>query len=163
ATSLETLDPDELAVNEPLALASRRPTNPVEPGLQSTGARSDDSSDLAVASAVFPAIDWPMLAVGTWLSGMLAAVGVWVTGYFLVVWRLPAGEPCESAWRAQWYELLAAHGVRQPIQLRVTRRLGPMLCRLPRGYALLVPATLWRDLDVDEREAILRHELAHYL
>jgi len=38
-----------------------------------------------------------------------------------------------------------------------------MLCRLPRGYELLVPGELWRELDADQRAAILRHELAHYL
>ena len=52
--------------------------------------------------------------------------------------------------------------VRRPIPLRVTDQLGPMLCRLPAGYRLIVPAWLWQRLDPSERQAILRHELAHF-
>ncbi len=46
--------------------------------------------------------------------------------------------------------------------MRVTDDLGPLLCRRPRGYELLVPAGLWRELSPSQRSAILRHELAHY-
>ena len=52
------------------------------------------------------------------------------------------------------------HGIQ--FALRVTEDLGPMLCRLPEGYELLVPAPLWRELNVRERDCILRHELAHF-
>ena len=62
----------------------------------------------------------------------------------------------------EWSSLLAERGVRHPIVLRVTDQTGPMLCRLPDGYAVIVPAWLWRRLNPSERQAILRHELAHY-
>ena len=72
----------------------------------------------------------------------------------------PADEP---AWAEEWSSLLAERGVRRPIPLRVTDQLGPMLCRLPAGYCLIVPEWLWRRLDPGERQVILRHELAHYI
>ena len=64
---------------------------------------------------------------------------------------------------AQWRGLLAAADVRRPIRLRVTADVGPLLCRRLGGYELMIPAELWRDLNVAQREAILRHELADYL
>ena len=45
--------------------------------------------------------------------------------------------------------------------MRVTVRIGPVLCRLPWGYQLLVPGPLWERLDPAGRLSILRHELAH--
>ena len=44
----------------------------------------------------------------------------------------------------------------------MTDQTGPMLCRIPDGYAVIVPEWLWRALDPSERQSILRHELAHY-
>ena len=45
--------------------------------------------------------------------------------------------------------------------LVVAEHAGPVLCRLPRGYRLIVPADAWRTLEQSQRLLILRHELAH--
>ena len=74
-----------------------------------------------------------------------------------------APRAAEAEWTDQWNQLLAQRGVRRAIPLRVTVDLGPVLCRLPRGYELLLPEVFWRELDAAGRAAILRHELAHYL
>ena len=37
-----------------------------------------------------------------------------------------------------------------------------MLCLLPRGYEIWVPAEFWRACSPTEQEAILQHELSHY-
>ena len=42
-------------------------------------------------------------------------------------------------------------------------RLGPMLCRLPGGYRIVVPRRLWGQLTAAQRGAVMQHELAHYL
>jgi beta-lactamase regulating signal transducer with metallopeptidase domain len=97
-----------------------------------------------------------------WLAGIVGCVALWLFGYVRFLQRLPVGQPADAAWLDQWRELLTQHGVRRPIPLRVTGDLGPLLCRRLRGYELLVPAGLWRDLSQSQRAAILRHELAHY-
>lgn len=108
------------------------------------------------------AIDWPRLGIATWCLGIVAIVFVWTLGYLRFARRasrfpLPAGELAR-----EWRDLLAARKIEQEIPLRLTGKLGPMLCRLPRGYVLLVPEALWKSLGQGDRLAILRHELAHY-
>ncbi|HEX4144666.1 MAG TPA: M56 family metallopeptidase [Pirellulales bacterium] len=106
---------------------------------------------------------WPAVAVVFWGLGIVGWIGTWLTGYVRFLRRLPTEQPAEPDWDAQWRSLLVAAGVPRLIRLRVTADAGPLLCRRPSGYELMVPAGLWRDLEVDQRAAILRHELAHYL
>ncbi|HEV3138622.1 MAG TPA: M56 family metallopeptidase, partial [Pirellulales bacterium] len=106
--------------------------------------------------------DWPLAAVLIWALGVVGLAAAWLVGYLRFVRSLPSGLPAEQAWLDQWNQLLAATGGRRTIPVRVTADLGPMLCRLPRGYELLVPADLWRELEIGQRGAILRHELAHF-
>ena len=49
----------------------------------------------------------------------------------------------------------------QGVPLWVTANVGPLLCLVPRGYRLVVPAGLWQRLAPAGRLSILRHELAH--
>jgi beta-lactamase regulating signal transducer with metallopeptidase domain len=109
------------------------------------------------------AISWPLVAVGCWAIGIGGLVTGWLVGYVRFVRSLPTEQGALADWLEQWREIMAAAGVRRPIRLRVVPDLGPMLCRLPRGYELIVPEDLWRELDPGQRAAILRHELAHYL
>ena len=102
-------------------------------------------------------------ALGAWALGIgCALLTVWIFGYarfcdrFGRATRLtktirPSGGSC---WQRR------ASGSR--FRFASTDELGPILCRLPRGYVLVVPERLWRSLDSCERRAILRHELAHY-
>lgn len=106
---------------------------------------------------------WPQLAILTWIVGMLALVGASLAGYLWFVLRLPRGLGAEDTWKEEWRALQSEQRVKRPIPLRVTQQLGPLLCRLPRGYELLVPEALWHELGPIERRAILRHELAHWV
>ncbi len=94
---------------------------------------------------------------------MAGLLGASLIGYVRFILGLRTRPPDEAAWAEEWSSLLAERGIRRPIPLRVTDELGPVLCRLPAGYQLIVPAWLWRKLDPSERQAILRHELAHYI
>ena len=105
---------------------------------------------------------WPVTILGVWLSGMFALVMVWITRYFGSLRQLRAAGPAEEAWVRQWDDLCAASGVTAAIPFRATESLGPLLCRAPRGYLLVVPAVLWRQLTPTERLSILQHELAHW-
>ena len=85
----------------------------------------------------------------------------WLAGYVRFASRLPVARAAEEDWIEQWQTLLVDFGIRRAVPLRVTGETGPMLCRLPRGYELLIPGPLWHELSPSERGAILRHELAH--
>lgn len=111
----------------------------------------------------FASLPWSLLVVTAWLAGIGALVAVWLFGYLRFVRAIPIGKPCPEAWQQQWRELLDQQGVRRPIAMRVTVDTGPLLCRLPRGYELLIPCELWTSLDPAERQSVLQHELAHYL
>jgi beta-lactamase regulating signal transducer with metallopeptidase domain len=107
-------------------------------------------------------IDWPLVLLGAWALGGAALVAAWGVGYVLFVRSLAARVPVGEVHQAEWHELLAAAGMRREIPLCTTKAFGPLLCRLPRGFEIIVPESLWRELNARERTAILRHELAHY-
>ena len=102
-------------------------------------------------------------ALSAWAMGIAGLVVAWLVGYARFVRRLPVGQAADDVWLEEWRALFSAAGVRCAIPLRVTADTGPMLCRLPRGFELLVPEPLSRELNERERACILRHELAHYL
>jgi BlaR1 peptidase M56 len=52
-------------------------------------------------------------------------------------------------------------GLRQLVPLAVAEEAGPLLCRLPGGYRLIVPRAHWQLLEPSQRLLVLRHELAH--
>lgn len=102
-------------------------------------------------------------AVCAWLGGVLviSAATLWRYREFVRTLRsLPAAH---DDWLVEWKDLLRQYHVGREIRFLVTRHEGPMLCRLPAGPAVLVPADLWQELSPPARRLILRHELAHYL
>ena len=74
-----------------------------------------------------------------WVAGIVACVAVWAFGYVRFLRSMPKGLRANSAWLEQWQGLLSQHRVLKAIPLRVTRNVGPMLCRRVGGYELLVP------------------------
>jgi beta-lactamase regulating signal transducer with metallopeptidase domain len=106
--------------------------------------------------------DWPLAALTAWALGIVALLAAWLVGYARFLRSLESRVAADEVYQAQWRELLTAAGVRKQIPLCLADELGPLLCRLPRGYLLVVPERLWRSLDASQRRAILRHELAHY-
>ncbi|HUY91673.1 MAG TPA: M56 family metallopeptidase [Pirellulales bacterium] len=114
------------------------------------------------AAASSPRWNWRHGLVVVWVTGALMAVAREAIRYLRFVRAAPLGEPADAEDDAAWRQLLALRGVRYPIPLRMTARLGPVLCRLPGGYRLLAPREAWRALSSEARLALLRHELAHY-
>ncbi|HEV3024045.1 MAG TPA: M56 family metallopeptidase, partial [Pirellulales bacterium] len=106
--------------------------------------------------------NWQVFVLAGWMTGMVAAVGYWITVYVRFVRGLPLGDPADAVAEAAWQRLLVERNVRCLIPLRLANGLGPVLCRLPAGYRLLLPRTEWQNLCIDARMTILRHELAHY-
>jgi beta-lactamase regulating signal transducer with metallopeptidase domain len=105
---------------------------------------------------------WKRLLVLGWAIGMASIVAWWLLAYLRFAIQLPRSLPCRPEWQAEWEKIQREQGSTPVIVLRVTTSLGPLLCRLPRGAELLVPAGLWQALSREERAAILRHELAHH-
>ena len=76
---------------------------------------------------------WPAILAAVWLGGMGLMVAGWVGCYLVFLGFLPRGQRAEADWIDQWEELLRSRGVRRAIPMRVTARIGPVLCRLPWG------------------------------
>ncbi|MBX9790743.1 MAG: HEAT repeat domain-containing protein [Pirellulales bacterium] len=114
-----------------------------------------------------PWSSWLVWLTGIWAVGMLAAAANWLVAYVRFISLVRRACRYEvvapSPWQAQWRRLVDEHHVRHEIPLVATTDVGPSLCRLPRGYVLLVPREVWSTMSSAMRQAILRHELAHLL
>lgn len=106
--------------------------------------------------------NWRVLLAVGWLGGCGVLLLRSIAGYGRFLRNLPLGKASPSEDEAVWRQLLAERKIRSTIPLRITEDLGPMLCRVPGGYRVFVPDSLWRELSAEARLAVLRHELAHY-
>jgi hypothetical protein len=77
------------------------------------------------------------------------------------VHRFPVSREVPPDWADEWTALQLEAGLPGTVPLVVAEHAGPVLCRLPRSYRLIVPAVAWRTLEQSQRLLILRHELAH--
>lgn len=105
---------------------------------------------------------WPIAVAASWLAGLLGCAAYLVWCYGRLIRLLPQSGTCEPGWQHEWQEVLDRAGVSASIPLWTSEEFGPALCRLPRGYLLVVPTNLWHGLAREQRLAILMHELAHY-
>ncbi|MBA4106755.1 MAG: hypothetical protein C0485_13445 [Pirellula sp.] len=106
----------------------------------------------------------PIIAIASWLLGAITLAAIAVYRYWQVLRTLPLGSPPDDpAWQAEWHAARTAAQLRrrQPVDLRITTSLGPLLHWAPWAYLILVPRPLWTALAAPQRQAILRHELAH--
>ena len=165
-TATVELAPNELTPGE-LLVDREPPVEAIELAPPSDNVPAILPAAIANAPVVQPpvatnGIDWPLVLLGAWALGGAALVVAWGVGYMMFVRSLAGRVPVDEVHQAEWHELLAAAGVRPEIPLSMTESFGPLLCRLPRGFEIIVPESLWRELTPRERTAILRHELAHY-
>lgn len=162
-TAVVELASSELLVDRELPSADIAPVlTPPSDEVLSTAPAAIANAPVAQPPVATKKIDWPLVLLGAWALGGAALVVVWGVGYVIFVRSLSARVPVDEVHQAEWHELLAAAGVRREIPLSMTEAFGPLLCRLPRGFEIIVPESLWRELTARERTAILRHELAHY-
>lgn len=106
-----------------------------------------------------PRLQWSAL----WSAGIAALLLHGTINYVLMLRRLRRSQPPPLAWQREWEQVCREARVSNPIPLRITADLGPMLGLLPRGFAVLLPQTYWQNLGPAARQAVLRHELAHYV
>jgi beta-lactamase regulating signal transducer with metallopeptidase domain len=103
------------------------------------------------------------IVLGGWMVGMVVLAVRWAHSYLAFASGLPPPLPPVVGWAAELQDICDELSIRHPITLHLTQRLGPALCLVPCGYRLLVPQAVWQRLSTQQRRAILRHELAHYV
>jgi beta-lactamase regulating signal transducer with metallopeptidase domain len=157
------------------AAAAADPTPPTTQATRSAAVPRKERANLARPIAPTPSLpkppakeqrpefsgSWRLLLAGTWLAGIVALAGAGIVSYLRFLFCLSVAAPVEDDWAREWADLLAQYRIRQAIPLQVTKNLGPLLCRVPRGHLLVVPEALWQRLAPAGRLSILRHELAH--
>jgi len=106
--------------------------------------------------------NWPILLLACWVGGIVVTLACWTVAYVRFVYAFPSEECEEQEWTREWQILLTDSGITDTIPMHVSSHVGPVLCRLPSGYRIVVPFGLWRRLTKTQRQCIMRHELAHY-
>ena len=116
----------------------------------------------APSDLISGASPWMTWLTRCWLSGLLCCVAVSGLRYLWLLRLMQDSDRAPESWQRTWRRLLRQHDIEHDIPLRVHDRAGPLLCRVPGGYRVLVPVELWESLSPAEHIAVLRHELAHY-
>lgn len=106
-------------------------------------------------------IPWLKVLTYLWLSGLIVVLIRLYVSYRLLAAELRKTTAARPKWSRELQQLLVELNIRQNIQLRVHREIGPFLCWTPRGYRIVVPVGLWNQLSETERLAVLHHELCH--
>ncbi|MEM7475852.1 MAG: M56 family metallopeptidase [Planctomycetota bacterium] len=104
-----------------------------------------------------------LLAV-VWLAGVLAWTSFLVLSQWVVFRMRRSAASAREDWQKQLDSVAAEVGI-QPVQLLVHPSCGPLLTRglnpFQPNFYIVVPRGTWSSLSSIERDAILRHELAH--
>ncbi len=128
----------------------------------SFGKSTDQSPATAPSDSTISAMMCTAL-LGGWLMGMVVVAGRAAGLYLAFVRGLPRSLPALARWSAELQEVCDELLIPRRIRLHVTVGSGPALGLLPSGYRLLVPQSMWAHLTSQQRRAILRHELTHYI
>jgi polysaccharide export outer membrane protein len=145
------------------------------PAVERAVAAVDADSTRIVELNELPSVDVapsPVLAAEH-LSFAQAMIVIWFAGGAVAavsyVWRYLRfarqlrNDGCNVAgpWQLEWERQWRAAGLRPSVELRITQDYGPLVCIAPWHFLVLVPRGLWESLARRERNAILRHEIAH--
>ena len=105
----------------------------------------------------------PSAIVATaWLAGVVLILTYWTCIYIAFVCKC-SSMPCDRlSWCREWESIQQAAQIKNRIPMYISVHVGPLLCRYPTGYRLVVPYSLWASLSETQRACIMRHELAHY-
>ncbi len=92
-----------------------------------------------------------------WFGGIVFFVAQWLFGYVRLFVLVRKWEPAPDEWSTAWNELTG----KRSISLYVSNNVGPSLIRLPFRYLLVVPRSAWERLTPEQRNRVMKHELAH--
>jgi beta-lactamase regulating signal transducer with metallopeptidase domain len=119
------------------------------------------SSVFALITA-WPMPPWSVLVLGAWAAGSLFWIGLagWRIARFGWLVRQAHPAPLEVLDRVD--ELCGRLGIATAPRVGLVRGcVSPLLWALSGAPRLLLPVALWDQLDDDQRDALLVHELAH--
>jgi beta-lactamase regulating signal transducer with metallopeptidase domain len=135
------------------------------PKLPPVAPERDPAATVAVIADTLPIDEprspWSLALLGLWATGIALIAGRSAWAYVRFVRRFPVPSEAPPDWADEWTSLQLEAGLPGIASLVVAEQAGPVLCRLPRGYCLIVPGEAWRTLEPSQRWLILRHELAH--
>jgi len=106
--------------------------------------------------------NWAVLLLAVWAGGALCLLGRWVMRYIEFIRNSTCAKCDTESWCKEWEEIIKDCNVKKALPLYTSRSVGPVLCRWPGEYRIIVPHSLWRKLTPCQRKSILRHELAHF-
>jgi WD40 repeat protein/beta-lactamase regulating signal transducer with metallopeptidase domain len=145
----------------------RRDTNAAEtpPAEGETAALSTATSPSLAAGSMSAAapIPWNRVLLAIWLGGVLLVPFVCAYRYVAFLKLLRSTREPGADWSVELDQVRAKLGVTGRIALRIGEDLGPCLVRRLRGSCIVVPQSLWTALGPHQRQAVLRHELAHHV
>jgi beta-lactamase regulating signal transducer with metallopeptidase domain len=140
-------------------------TSPREAGLPevhsrplSAGVTSPAADRLLSAASNVRWTEW--LAV-VWACGTLGLVGFGLANYVILNISLLKARPARRSWAKELQELSLELNLDRCVALDVHPIVGPLICWTPAGHKIVVPVGLWSELSLDERIAVLHHELSH--
>ena len=160
--------PARAAAADPLPSSSFEPGPPAAAPIPAAGAApriAEESTDAAPAPAssalALPPFDLPALLLAVWAAGALAALA-WLAAGVLGARSLVLGaaEVRDPAWIAALADAARAAGVRRPVRLVASGRVGVPLTWGTLRPVIVLPAAAdaW---DAGQRRCVLLHELAH--
>jgi beta-lactamase regulating signal transducer with metallopeptidase domain len=128
---------------------------------------ADSNAPLIIASANSASTgvsqsDWASLLLLVWVGGIVFILGRWIRDYAVFIRAIESHVCDREDWCNEWKAIAATSKARKIPVLHISANVGPMLCRLPDGYRIVVPYELWRGFTSVQRQSILRHELAHF-
>lgn len=106
---------------------------------------------------------WRGALLMVWPGGVLLVPVICACRYVAFLRLVRSTTEPGAEWRAEFDQVRAALGVSGNVALRVSDDLGPCLVRRWSGSCIVVPRSLWTALEPQQRRAVLRHELAHYV
>ena len=153
---------DKMAVPLEEIKASKPVLEPQKPETPSSAVKPIPVDVPASAGDGTNPFHWGLALLVVWILGMIVTLLRWLLGYVRSLRSMSTALQPDDVSARQWQTLLAEQGIDREIPLRLTENMGPLLCRWPDGYELVVPAKLWESLSPSVRLSVMRHELAHY-
>lgn len=145
--------PRELSASEPNVSQQR-----VHPHAGSTEVAVSVTEKLMTAAGRVGWIRWLSAA---WICGVIGLAGFGLAGYVILNLALLRARPARRSWVKELQNLSLELNLDRRVALDVHPVVGPLICRTPGGYRIVVPIGLWSELSSDERIAVLHHELSH--
>lgn len=132
-----------------------RSDNAVE---RTTGQRLTVSHGLLSPGHTTSLAEWAQVI---WLTGMCVLAVFAIVTWGMLMWVLRRCPRIREHYQQEADQIAAEMGLQRSVPVIVHDSIGPLLCLTIRGYRIVVPDGTWCQLTARQRQAVLRHEMAH--